>query len=539
MKLGLLKNWKILLWLLLIIAAVAVISPKLGVEGIQLDFVAQDSPVQLSSGDIIFTVNGVQATQELLEKEYDGIVSLSTSKGTQLVWVNGTLGISGREPSSTNLKFGLDVEGGVRSVLLLNESDPEVVEQSISTIQTRINLFGLREASIRSVREGSQAFVEITMTGADLEEITKLVESQGHFEARIPIILELQEGSASLTFKEDHAVTADGDRLLVDGNALGIGEQTVLDGVTVILEDVTEDQANITTIAFTSDDIDFVYFDPQHSGMQPQDNGYSWFFQVRLAQEGAERFAEITGNLEVLFGPGMSGLSSPIELYLDGELVDTLSISSDLKGQIVREPSVTGFATTIEEAETEQRRLQSILRSGALPTGVEVVKRESISPLLGEAFLRNMMIAVVAAIAAVSVVVSARYRKVKVVLPIIVTAFSEVLIILGMSVIIGWTLDMASMAAIIAILGTGMDAQIIMIDQAIKGRKQEYGRSERMKRAFFMVMAAGGTTIAAMIPLLGLGLGVLRGFAITTIFGVLIGILITRPAFGEMIKKII
>src|SRR3989344_4824425 len=129
MKLGLLKNWKILLWLLLIIAAVAVISPKLGVEGIQLDFVAQDSPVQLSSGDIIFTANGAQATQELLEKEYDGIVSLSISKGTQLVRVNGTLGISGREPSSTNLKFGLDVEGGVRSVLLLNESDPEVVEQ--------------------------------------------------------------------------------------------------------------------------------------------------------------------------------------------------------------------------------------------------------------------------------------------------------------------------------------------------------------------------------------------------------------------------
>ena len=54
-----------------------------------------------------------------------------------------------------------------------------------------------------------------------------------------------------------------------------------------------------------------------------------------------------------------------------------------------------------------------------------------------------------------------------------------------------------------------------------------------------MIFASGGTVIAAMIPLLGIGLGVLRGFAITTIFGVLVGIIITRPAFGEMIKKIL
>ena len=42
-----------------------------------------------------------------------------------------------------------------------------------------------------------------------------------------------------------------------------------------------------------------------------------------------------------------------------------------------------------------------------------------------------------------------------------------------------------------------------------------------------------------MLPLTVLGLGVLRGFAITTILGVLIGIFITRPAFGEIIKKIV
>ena len=54
-----------------------------------------------------------------------------------------------------------------------------------------------------------------------------------------------------------------------------------------------------------------------------------------------------------------------------------------------------------------------------------------------------------------------------------------------------------------------------------------------------MIFGAGGTVIAAMIPLMIIGFGLLRGFAITTIIGVLIGILIARPAFGDIVKKII
>jgi preprotein translocase subunit SecD len=41
-----------------------------------------------------------------------------------------------------------------------------------------------------------------------------------------------------------------------------------------------------------------------------------------------------------------------------------------------------------------------------------------------------------------------------------------------------------------------------------------------------------------MLPLFWAGAGLLRGFALTTIIGVSVGILITRPAFGEMVKKI-
>ena len=55
-----------------------------------------------------------------------------------------------------------------------------------------------------------------------------------------------------------------------------------------------------------------------------------------------------------------------------------------------------------------------------------------------------------------------------------------------------------------------------------------------------MIFAAAATTIAAMIPILifGFGFGKLTGFALTIITGVLIGIIVTRPAYSEIAKYI-
>ena len=57
-----------------------------------------------------------------------------------------------------------------------------------------------------------------------------------------------------------------------------------------------------------------------------------------------------------------------------------------------------------------------------------------------------------------------------------------------------------------------------------------------MGKAFFIIMAAYFLSVVAMVPLLFAGAGLLKGFAIITILGVSIGVFITRPAFGEMLK---
>ena len=60
-----------------------------------------------------------------------------------------------------------------------------------------------------------------------------------------------------------------------------------------------------------------------------------------------------------------------------------------------------------------------------------------------------------------------------------------------------------------------------------------------IKMAFFIIMGAYFTTVVAMLPLLFAGAGLLKGFALTTIAGVSIGVFITRPAYAAMVEKLL
>ena len=113
--------------------------------------------------------------------------------------------------------------------------------------------------------------------------------------------------------------------------------------------------------------------------------------------------------------------------------------------------------------------------------------------------------------------------------------FSEAFITLGIASIISWNLDAPSIAGIIAGMGTGVNDQIVIIDESISNRHLSI--KERIKRALFIILGAFFTIIAAMIPLFWAGAGMLKGFALTTILGVTVGILITRPAFANIIRR--
>ncbi len=103
-----------------------------------------------------------------------------------------------------------------------------------------------------------------------------------------------------------------------------------------------------------------------------------------------------------------------------------------------------------------------------------------------------------------------------------------------------WTIDLPAIGGIIAAIGVGVDNMIVIADETLTRREEErkilYTIKDRIKRAFFIIFGSASTTIAAMVPLMSLGVGLVRGFAITTVVGVLVGILITRPAYAKIVE---
>jgi len=257
----------------------------------------------------------------------------------------------------------------------------------------------------------------------------------------------------------------------------------------------------------------------------------------QLTSNGFE-LRPVTAKLGMPFVFDAVGMRSIIGL---SESVAQMDVPSLEEAEIMGKLQIFGFAPTRDAAIQRRSDLEILLQSGSLSVSVKSISKETISPLLGENFLQSAAMIGFIALLIVAIVLFLRYRVLKLTLPIVFIGLSEVIITTAMASMIS-KFDLGAVAGILAAVGTGVDHQIIITDELRKGMSDEVGSLiARAKRAFFIIMAASTTTIAAMLPiiLIGFGLGRLVGFAITTTIGVLVGVLITRPAFGEIAKKII
>jgi len=227
---------------------------------------------------------------------------------------------------------------------------------------------------------------------------------------------------------------------------------------------------------------------------------------------------------------------------VDGEYVYGSSMGADLaqtinSGGFQQNPSFIMQTGSFQEAQ----QLEVNLRAGELPTDIEIVTESFISPSLAQLFKPLALLTALIAWLSVCAVVYYWYRDARIAIPMLVTASSEVFLLLGFAAAVGMALDLSHIAGFIAVIGTGLDDLIIMADEILQ-RKQtvETGRvfRSRFRKAFWIIGMAAATTIIAMSPLAVLSLGDLQGFAIVTIVGVLIGVAITRPAYGDVLRKL-
>ncbi len=398
---------------------------------------------------------------------------------------------------------GLDLEGGSQiEIHLETPVDSGTMNTVTSVLEKRLNAFGVRDVQVRA--SGDQDVI-VDIAGVRPDEVTELVGTPGKFEAKI-------------------------------------GNETVLVG------------SDITTVkAYTIE-------------------GNNWNVPFTITTEAANKFAQLA--------QGKAG--QPVDMYLDGELVSSPELDEGLaNGVASTDVNIRGPANSSGEAQEEAKNIQTILQSGSLPVSVTITGVSSVSADLGDQFKTGALIAGGLALIVISIIIFLKYRDPKLVFPIIFTSVAELILILGIASIIRQNIDLAAIAGIIAAIGTGVDDQIIITDEILKGRNQDKesaskktskskkakkgkkgkkaktsdrkvkvtkrftGFNVRIRSAFFVIYAAAATLIAAMLPIAYIGftrgatgIGVLTGFAITTIIGILVGIFITRPAYAKLMEMI-
>ncbi|MSS74258.1 hypothetical protein EXS72_01320 [Candidatus Pacearchaeota archaeon] len=473
-------------------------------QGVLVDSVSSEDSFfkeGMRQGQIITHINGKEITN--LDEFHNLInnlgnsskrLDITTTNKEYISLVNSTPQIVVREIPKTNIKTGLDISGGARALVQPTQQISEQELQDLIAIsRERFNVFGLADVQIKGVSDlDGNRFMLVEVAGATPDELKSLISEQGKFEAKI-------------------------------------GNKTAFIGGD---KDITH--------VFRNDATQSAVYPPEQSS----NGGYvsRFSFAIALSPEAAQRHADITE--EVSIDPQSSGqyLSENLTLILDGEVVDELRISIGLKGQVTSQISIQGSGAgntpdeALADARSSMNKLQTILISGSLPFELTIVKLDTISPALGSDFNYAILLAGLIAIISVSLVILIRYRKFKVSAALLLISFSEIVIILGIASLIKWNLDLPSIAGILATIGTGVDQQIIIIDEARLGKQTNM--KERMKRAIFIVMSAYFTALASLLPLFKASAGLFKGFAITTLIGITAGVFITRPAFAEIIKHI-
>lgn len=227
-----------------------------------------------------------------------------------------------------------------------------------------------------------------------------------------------------------------------------------------------------------------------------------------------------------------------------GEVVSAAAMGNGLAETIESGKFVDNPEFQIEAANmSEAQNLRLNMQAGALPTNIDIDNGTSsfIQPSQASEFKQFSLVVGLVAMLAVGGMVAYRYREPRVVLPMVMTAAAEVFILLGFAAAVGLAIDLSHIAGFIAVIGTGVDDLVIIADEILQQGDVSTNRvfRSRFRKAFWVIGAAAATTIVAMLPLAALSLGDLQGFALVTIVGVLIGVLVTRPAYGDVIRNLV
>jgi preprotein translocase subunit SecD len=224
----------------------------------------------------------------------------------------------------------------------------------------------------------------------------------------------------------------------------------------------------------------------------------------RFDTTGARQFGDYTrANVGRVFA-----------IVLDGQVISAPRIISAITGG---SGQITG-SFAVEEA----NRLAILLRSGALPAGIDVLEQRTVGPDLGADSIEAGRVATMVALVMVLVFMIAGYG--------LFGLFANIALLVNMALLIGFlslvgaTLTLPGIAGIVLTIGMAVDANVLIFERIREESKRARGAAKALASGFEEAMSsiidANITTLIAAVILFMMGSGPVKGFAVTLGVGV-------------------
>ncbi|WP_394996354.1 protein translocase subunit SecD [uncultured Helicobacter sp.] len=382
---------------------------------------------------------------------------------------------------------GLSVveQNNVFSIAFTQEEIPKIEEdainQAISTIRKRLDIFGLQEPSV--TKRGKQnILVEVPgkNTPEEEERLRALISKPSHLQfmavdedrnARVNLMSESEAesyGDVILPFAQDEG----------EGALLLVKKVPILDGSAI------------------------------SSASPARDSNGKYVVNFTLNSDGAQQFGNFTGK----------NIGKRLAIVLDGKVYSAPAV----RARISDSGQISGNFDKNSAAD-----LSITLKSGALPASMEVIEKRGVGPSLGADSIKASLIALVSGFVMVVVFMVLYYNIAGLIA--VGALFVNIVLIIAVMSLFGATLTLPGMAGIVLTVGMAVDANIIInerIREALRlgntiAKSIEIGYANASRAIF----DSNITTLLAALLLYANGTGAIQGFAITLSLGIVASIL--------------
>ncbi len=357
----------------------------------------------------------------------------------------------------------------------------ETLQQSMSTIENRINGLGLTEPVIQQHgRAEAEHEILVQLPGvSDPARVMNLLQMSAQLEIKKVI-----DGP----YSSPEAVRSQNNGILPANSELahyaerGRNEWYLLERTPVV---TGRDLRGAT------------------AGRDTQNPG-AWQVAFSLSRQAGQRFGIFTA----------ANIGQNLSVVLDRRVQSVASIESRIESE--------GVINNID-GQTEALDLALVLRAGALPASVVYLEERTVGASLGADSIRQGVRSALVGVAIIVLVMLVYYRLAGI--NANVALFFNLLILLAVLSAFGFTLTLPGIAGIILTIGMAVDANVLIFERIREelrsGKAVVAALNAGFGKAFLTIIDTNLTTIIAAAFLFLFGRGPVRGFAVTLAIGLL------------------